>query len=384
MTTRTTPRFRADRLVRIGLALALMSASVAQVAPPPPREALAPIPPTLVRAFKGGVEWLLAAQSDDGHWSAAEYGGGAQCDVGVTALAVLALLESGRPESGVGVERGLAWLVARQRTVAPHVGLVVGDPVGHTFLYDHAIATLALWEARRAGVTAATAGACEAATRIVLEARNADGVWRYDLPPIGDNDTSVTGWMVEALRSAERAGMPAEKAAYVAAIKWFDEVTELGTGRCGYDALGTLSSRVEGRNDHYPMECGEALTATCMLARLCIGEWAWKPETMKMQAELLVKCLPQTPKGKGAVGNDMYYWLRGAAAMRAYRRLDERVAEKWLDAVRSVLTKCQVQQQGNTRGSWDPVGPWGWAGGRVYSTSIALLTLRNVIESDAR
>jgi hypothetical protein len=29
--------------------------------------------------------------------------------------------------------------------------------------------------------------------------------------------------------------------------------------------------------------------------------------------------------------------------------------------------------EGDEKGSWDPVGPWGYAGGRVYST--ALMTL---------
>ena len=30
---------------------------------------------------------------------------------------------------------------------------------------------------------------------------------------------------------------------------------------------------------------------------------------------------------------------------------------------------------GDAAGSWDPDGPWGMVGGRVYSTALALLTL---------
>ena len=31
------------------------------------------------------------------------------------------------------------------------------------------------------------------------------------------------------------------------------------------------------------------------------------------------------------------------------------------------------RRDGDEKGSWDPVGPWGYAGGRVYAT--ALMTL---------
>ena len=33
------------------------------------------------------------------------------------------------------------------------------------------------------------------------------------------------------------------------------------------------------------------------------------------------------------------------------------------------------RRSGEARGSWDPVGPWGHAGGRVYSTALMSLCL---------
>ena len=42
------------------------------------------------------------------------------------------------------------------------------------------------------------------------------------------------------------------------------------------------------------------------------------------------------------------------------------------------LTKAVVntiREDGNFKGSWDPVGAWGEDGGRVYSTAILVLTL---------
>ena len=30
------------------------------------------------------------------------------------------------------------------------------------------------------------------------------------------------------------------------------------------------------------------------------------------------------------------------------------------------------REEGSSEGSWDPIGPWGHAGGRVYSTAVML------------
>ncbi len=38
---------------------------------------------------------------------------------------------------------------------------------------------------------------------------------------------------------------------------------------------------------------------------------------------------------------------------------------------KAILTN--QRKDGDEKGSWDPVGPWGYSGGRVYST--ALMTL---------
>ena len=43
---------------------------------------------------------------------------------------------------------------------------------------------------------------------------------------IGDNDTSVTGWMVFALKSAEEAGLQIDPEAFNGSLSWFDEVTD--------------------------------------------------------------------------------------------------------------------------------------------------------------
>ena len=48
------------------------------------------------------------------------------------------------------------------------------------------------------------------------------------------------------------------------------------------------------------------------------------------------------------------------------------------DAWRASFLEAAIPAQSRTgelSGSWDPVGPWGYAGGRIYSTAIMALGL---------
>ena len=43
---------------------------------------------------------------------------------------------------------------------------------------------------------------------------------------------------------------------------------------------------------------------------------------------------------------------------------------------KSPLSRLESQRMdGSSKGSWDPIGPWGYVGGRVYSTSLMAMTL---------
>jgi len=50
--------------------------------------------------------------------------------------------------------------------------------------------------------------------------------------------------------------------------------------------------------------------------------------------------------------------------------------EGWRAALDRVLIGSQ-RRDGDSKGSWDPVGPWGFSGGRVYATAMALLSLQS-------
>lgn len=328
------------------------------------------------------LEWLVAHQDDDGRWDVDGFmkhdppddrcdGAGSPLhDVGVTGLALLALLGDGhtttRGEFADAVARGVAFLRSRQD---PDTGLI-GDDLGKGFLYDHAIATLAICEALYFSRSPLLERTARPAVGLIVRARNPYGAWRYGARPDGDNDTSVTGWMVFALKAAEEAGLDVDPEAYAGALSWLDEVTDPSTGRVGYGTAGSASSRIEGINDHFPREAGEALTAVGLLSRFFLGQDPAEHEVMRRHADLLLAKLPAwDPDG---YGNDMYYWYYGSYAMF---QMGGRHWERWNTAMRSAVVDSQ-RREGSRRGSWDPIGPWGWAGGRVYATACMTLCLQ--------
>ena len=82
--------------------------------------------------------------------------------------------------------------------------------------------------------------------------------------------------------------------------------------------------------------------------------------------------LPQwDEEGKGC---DMYYWYYGSYAMFQMGNKYGNHWKKWNAALKPTLLDNQ-RQDGDFKGSWNPVGPWGYSGGRVYSTAIGALCL---------
>ena len=68
----------------------------------------------------------------------------------------------------------------------------------------------------------------------------------------------------------------------------------------------------------------------------------------------------------------MYYWFFGTNS--AYQRGGSEW-KRWNTALQKAALDTQ-RRSGEGSGSWDPSGPWGYAGGRVYSTSVMALTLQ--------
>jgi hypothetical protein len=160
-----------------------------------------------------------------------------------------------------------------------------------------------------------------------------------------------------------------DRAAYTAALRWFDNATDPATGRTGYIEPGSASARVAGMNDTFPTDGGEALTAVSLLSRFFLGQSPETTPVMKAHADLLLGALPRwQPEAKAC---DMYYWYYGSYAMF---QMGGAHWKAWNRALQGAVLDSQ-RRGGSADGSWDPVGPWGYAGGRVYSTATMVLCM---------
>ena len=351
-------------------------------------------------ALEDALRWLAAHQSPSGAWEAAGFDqwcdlqpatdparrpdglGKALYDPGVTGLALCAFLGAGYTNRGKHpfaktVSRGLRYLKNIQ------------DPEGcfgprnvQQYIYNHATAALAMVEAFGMTGSPIFKGSAQRALDFISLARNPYFAWRYGIKP-GDNDTSVSGWMMMALKSAGLVNKEAKHRGRQPPLAipedgfdglrgWLEKVTDPDTGRVGYTKRGEGSARPMDLVDRFPAEKSEAMTAVGVLARIFMGEDPRKSEVVKKGAALCAKLPPTWNPADGSI--DMYYWYYATLAMfqvggRSWGGWKKAMEPSMIETQRKDTDYCAF------KGSWDPVGPWGLDGGRVYSTAIMALCL---------
>jgi hypothetical protein len=189
--------------------------------------------------------------------------------------------------------------------------------------------------------------------------------WKYE-PRSGRNDTSVTGWVVMALKAAKTAGLNVDQSMFDGAINWFDRVTD-SSGKAGYMRPGDDGSVIRGVNEHYAKL--PTMTAAAVLCRIFCGQSRRDPKILK-GVDILMANLPEWNKPRNTKV-DFYYWYYGSYAMFQYGGQNW---HKWNAAMKKALLNNQ-RVGGCADGSWDPVGKWGMVGGRVYAMALNSLTL---------
>ena len=328
-----------------------------------------------------GLEWLARHQSPDGRWDADNYmsngdpklgalctgKGSAMYDVGVSGLALLAFLGAGHTHREgphkLTVRKGLKWMKSQQDAEGCFGSR--GDP---HFTYNHAIAALAMAEAYGMTRSGLWRNVAQNGINFVMKCQNPYKAWRYGERP-GGNDISVSGWMVMALKSAKMSGLDMNDTALQWAHDFCKEMTDEETGRTGYTKRGERPVRAEGRLEQYPAEESESMTAAGMLIRIFAGEDPKTSDAIKMGAELISRRLPVWAPKQGKA--DMYYWYYATLSMF---QVGGREWTAWNNRMKPAIIDTQ-RGDGNFGGSWDPVGPWGEDGGRVYSTALMTMCL---------
>jgi len=308
-------------------------------------------------AVAAALKWLADHQEADGHWDCAKYGGRmprtgepAPHDIGVSGLALLAFLGAGNSEtSGTWkstVGRGIGWMSSHQQA---NGAFILPNDKSDGSLYGHAIATLAMVENYGMSERSSARSSAQKAIDFLMSIQTPPGGWRYQSCP-QESDSSVTGWVVMALKSAKTAEIAVDAKGFQGASRWYDTVSS-ADGYIGYQRPGFGSS---------------AMTAVGMTSRVFMG---WKPTEQSMAggANILLQNLPTWGSP------DFYLWYYATLAMF---QMGGKYWDTWNAEMKDVLVKNQCKEAGDNKGSWDPIGGGGIGeGGRVMSTALGALSL---------
>jgi hypothetical protein len=317
-------------------------------------------------AVEKGLRWLALHQAPEGHWALDQFhtharadlqsnkyvveqmtGVGKKNDVAGTGFGVLPFLAHGVTHKPTGKEKddvyvktvrnGLNWLLRNQGKDGGFQGV----------MYGHALGTLALCEAYGMTADPLLKRPAQSAINYIVAAQDPQkGGWRYN--PKQGSDQSVTGWQIMALKSGQMAGLQVPAATLKAAEKWVLSVKD-DNGGYGYIAPNPTPT----------------MTASGLLSRLFMGTPKRHPDIVK-GIELLEKT--------GWRAEDRYRLFWATQVMfhhggEPWERWNE--GNKTRKGVRDALIESQDRD-----GSWNPKGdPNSNVGGRVMTTSLALLTL---------
>ena len=336
--------------------------------------------PQTETTIENGLDFLARFQETNGRWRLERFGNGqgdatdetplTQSDTAATGLAILAFQGAGynhfEYKHADTLKRALDWLVANQDEDGGLYVETQSSSTRYARLYSHAIAALALCEAY--GVTQdpeLLEPAQKAIDYIILTQDKTRGGWRYT--PQRGADTSVSGWMMMALKSGQLANLEVELETYQRISKWLRDAADPDRGghfRYNPQAPNT-AEQGHGR------VVSRSMTAVGLLMSLYLGDHR-KDANFKSGVDYL---LEQLPSDENAIVRDTYYWYY---ATQVLRHMDGVAWQQWKSRLVPLLRGSQVSQ-GEFAGSWDPLGPvpdrWSAHGGRLYLTAMNLLSL---------
>ncbi len=322
-------------------------------------------------AVELGLAWLAAHQWPDGGWrfnlEANPRCGGECRDSGFvesttasTGLALLCFLGAGYtqhegPYQEV-VSQGLYYLVDRM-VITSRGGdlrdLTMLDQLGEGSprirksgdMYSHGIATLALCEGYALTRDEDLAQPAQLAIDFIVYAQHKNGGWRYE--PKEPGDTTVSGWQVAALKSGLLGGLNIPRDVWYRAEDFFNSVEDDRGATYGYQTPSTNR---------------RSTSAVGLLCRMMLG---WPKDHFPLRRGL-VRIAEENP-----VQNNMYF---NYYATQALHHIGGSGWKRWNLRMREHLVETQATV-GHERGSWYFKEAWSDRGGRLYTTTLSILTL---------
>lgn len=329
------------------------------------------------------LDWLKRHQEADGSWSASNFrqrcdiGEGFRCenrgtqiyDVGVSALATLALLGAGNSdqdgEFSATVSKALNWLKTQQDPRG-----VIGTTEDTRYMYMHAIGTLVMVEAAGLNPSGPWRGCAEKAIDYLLKCQSPKQGWRYGEKP-KDSDVTVTVWAVMALKAADSLHYRTSLSALTDASLFVKKVMDEKTFQVGYLSKMDGPYRAPEQAKRFPPGESESTTACAMVIKILTGEEPRISSLIHAQAKLVLDKPPKWQKDTGTA--DYFYWQFAALALY---QLGGEEWTTWRDAMIAAARTGQ-QTEGCARGSFDTIDPWTRQGGRIYATSMMTLMLES-------
>ncbi len=323
-----------------------------------------------------GLDFLVRSQLPDGRWRLTEYAGATPADTpkldsdtAATGLALLCFLGAGHDHfSGPHrdtVRRGLEFLIAVQQDDGDL--FLPADDLSNScsWLYSHGIASIAICEAVGMTGDPLVKPAAEKACRFITTSRHPTlGGWRY--VPRTDADLSVSGWMLVALRAGALAGVKTDPAALEGVRMLMDaSASPSDPTRYAYNVR-----KADQRRTDLSVAC---MTAVGTLMRLHTGAASDDPGVLA-SAKLLAT-MPPSYGSRDQKVRDSYLWYYASQV------LVHTGGNEWQTWYGSLVASLEQHQRrdGPLAGSWDAMGEtpdrWGEYGGRLYVTTLHLLTL---------
>jgi len=313
-------------------------------------------------AVSRGLAYLARVQEQDGHWTRVDddqrrrsRGRGGH-DMACTGFAVLAFLGHDETPDKAGpyreaVSKGVDYLIAHQSEDGDLRGAqrFRGGGSDSANMYDHGIATYALAEcAIMTHDPRVTEAALKGAKFIVAAQNEQSGGWRYSPNEIGDS--SVFGWQIMALHSAEQVGFEIPPETLDGAKRYI--------ASCGEGRYKLLAGYQPHNGPTAPM------TAELLFSRMLLGV-----ELHDEGIDEATRFLARQPPDAQNV--DLYYWYYASLSML---HMQNPLWKDWNVLTRESLIRMQ-ETEGPSAGSWATNMKWGDRGGKVFTTALATLTL---------
>ena len=307
-----------------------------------------------------GLVWLKNHQLPDGSWNF-NHVSSPRCDCtmpgrmennpyAATAMAVMAFLGAGNThETGeyqLEVRYGLDFLISQGTRVGKGISYY-GELSGPATYYTHGLVTIALSEAYAMTGDPRLRPAVTGAVEFLADTQDYGGGWRYF--PGQPGDTSVVAWQLMGLKSAQFSRITIPQKVFSGVDRFLISVSSMRGSQYAY-----LPDR---SNSPTP-----SMTAAGLLCKMYLGA---KENHGGMRAG--IRYLDQ----RGPEPDGMYYNYYATQVLHHWGGPEW---DRWNNVMREHLIGTQIRD-GHAMGSWDVADRHGFAGGRVYMTTLALLTL---------